>query len=126
MRTDQPIAVWVKHNNETLDDFGLILPTGFMTIPASMNFKNATDREHSMAGIMVCTWWAHVCKHIAPTSQLIMPDFLDLSEYRVRVHVTHKTDGSFTVVLPKRLHTATNEEIDAWIQENFNGITDWL
>ncbi|MBQ8806333.1 MAG: hypothetical protein IJZ68_07770 [Bacteroidaceae bacterium] len=126
MQTNQPIAVWVKQNNEAYDDFGLILPTGFMTIPASMNFKNKTDKEHSMAGIMVCTWWAHVCKRRAPTSQLIMPEFLDLSDFRVRVHVTHKTDGSFTVVLPKRLHTATNEEIDAWIQENFNGITDWI
>lgn len=125
MRTNQPIVMWVKQNNADYDDFGIILPTNFMHIPESMNFKNKINRETSMAGIMVCTWWSHVCNH-APTANLILPDFLDLTDHRVRAHVTHKTDGSFTIVLPKRLHTATTEEIDAWIQKNFNGITDWL
>lgn len=126
MRTNRPIVAWVKQNSNEHDDFGIILPTNFLHIPESMNFKKkTTQKECSMAGIMVCTWWSNVCNH-APTAQIILPDYLDLTDYRVRVHVTHKTDGSFTIVLPKRLHTAPTEEIDAWLHKNFNGITDWL
>lgn len=121
---EKPICISIFPNHTPEDGFSIILPVGFLKIPPSCN-ANKQYGNLSTADILIELWFSHVYKHAGGNNQHMIDNGAYITN-KHRIHLTHKTDGSFCVTLPKKLHSANHCEINNWVNKNFNNIIGWI